>query len=130
MPHRVLRVLSPNTALVADLLTGERRQAHISGVRFVTSPADEVQRKQWEELLYCEVSLLPTSFDPSDLERIKTAYFKEIVENDGYRKRLRTANVAELGEGRLFGLDNSAAVAPGLDDEDSFSSSVHSDADD
>jgi hypothetical protein len=129
MPHRVLRVLSPNTALVLDLLTGERRQIHISSVRFVSSPADDIQRQQWEEVLDCEIALLPTSFDPSDLERIRALYFEQIAESDGYRKRLKVASVAELGEGQLLSPDNPAPLDPDLDDTASFGSTSISEMD-
>jgi hypothetical protein len=129
MPNRVLRVLNPNTALVGDLLTGERRQVHISRVRFVSSPADDAQRQQWEEILDSEVALVDGSLGHLDLGRIKAMYFEQIQENDGYRKRLKTASVAELGEGQLLSPRNSASAALDLDDTDSFGSSGRSDSD-
>jgi transposase InsO family protein len=76
LPHRVLHVYpGGQRALVRNLVTRYTRDAHITDIRLIEKPADEVQRTLWEQEVHENI---PSMFESKEREKILRNFWEEI----------------------------------------------------
>lgn len=91
IPYRVVKVLQGGaSAVLLCILTHTRREAHITDVRHILPPVDDVQRQEWATII--EEEVWPSFFEPGELQEIMNNYFvplEQVLQSPSTATKLR-----------------------------------------